>query len=53
VLTLGLPDSPGVPQGSTKGTLVANYNDLESVSDLLKNHEVAAVILEVTERVSE
>lgn len=46
VATLGLPDSPGVPQGSTKGTLVATYNDLKSVEDLLVNHKVAAVILE-------
>merc|ERR1719379_1459590 len=35
VATLGLPDSPGVPGGSTKDTLVATYNDLESVKTLL------------------
>ena len=46
VATLGLPDSPGVPAGATKGTLVATYNDLASVENLLKNYEVAAVILE-------
>jgi len=46
VATLGLPDSPGVPAGSTKDTLVAKYNDLESVEALLKEHECAAVILE-------
>jgi glutamate-1-semialdehyde 2,1-aminomutase len=46
VATLGLPDSPGVPQGSTSGTLVATYNDLNSVEEMLKNNEVAAVILE-------
>ncbi len=46
VATLGLPDSPGVPQGSTAGTLVAEYNNLANVEELLKNHEVAAVILE-------
>lgn len=46
VATLGLPDSPGVPQGATKGTLVATYNDLKSVEELLSKHEVAAVILE-------
>jgi glutamate-1-semialdehyde 2,1-aminomutase len=46
VATLGLPDSPGVPQGATKSTLVATYNDLKSVEDLLVNHKVAAVILE-------
>lgn len=46
VATLGLPDSPGVPKGSTEGTLVAQYNDLASVEALLKEHECAAVILE-------
>merc|ERR1712176_936138 len=35
VATLGLPDSPGVPQGATIGTLCATYNDLESVETLL------------------
>merc|ERR1712187_318658 len=46
VATLGLPDSPGVPKGATVGTLCAQYNDLESVEKLLKENEVAAVILE-------
>jgi len=46
VATLGLPDSPGVPKGATSGTLCAQYNNLESVEALLKDNEVAAVILE-------
>ena len=46
VATLGLPDSPGVPQGATSGTLVATYNDLKSVETLLQSRPVAAVILE-------
>jgi glutamate-1-semialdehyde 2,1-aminomutase len=46
VATLGLPDSPGVPEGATRGTLVAQYNDLASVEALLKDHEVAAIVLE-------
>jgi glutamate-1-semialdehyde 2,1-aminomutase len=46
VATLGLPDSPGVPQGSTADTLVAPIGDLASVEELLKNNECAAVILE-------
>lgn len=46
VATLGLPDSPGVPKGATTSTLCAEYNNLESVEELLKNNEVAAVILE-------
>ena len=35
-----------MPKGSTAHTLVAPYNDLESVEKLLKENEVAAVILE-------
>ena len=31
VITLGLPDSPGVPKGAAAGTLTAQYNDLKSV----------------------
>lgn len=46
VMTLGLPDSPGVPKGATAGTLVAEYNNLASVKALLAEHEVAAIILE-------
>ncbi|CAM9330742.1 unnamed protein product [Ascophyllum nodosum] len=46
VATLGLPDSPGVPQGATASTLVATYNDLANVEELIKGGDVAAVILE-------
>merc|ERR1719206_1629612 len=46
VATLGLPDSPGVPSGATATTLCAQYNNLESVEALLKDNDVAAVILE-------
>ena len=46
VATLGLPDSPGVPKGATTSTLCAQYNNLDSVEELLKENEVAAVILE-------
>lgn len=48
VLTLGLPDSPGVPASSTAPTLVAKYNDLDSVRALFEANpgEVAGVILE-------
>ncbi|NOZ36431.1 MAG: glutamate-1-semialdehyde 2,1-aminomutase [Chlorobi bacterium] len=47
-ITLGLPDSPGVTKGTAKDTLLAKYNDLESVEDLFKKHrdKIAAVILE-------
>lgn len=46
VATLGLPDSPGVPRAATNTTLCAQYNSLESVEALLKENDVAAVILE-------
>lgn len=46
VATLGLPDSPGVPDGATRSTLCAQYGNLESVEKLLKENEVAAVIIE-------
>ncbi|GMI14228.1 hypothetical protein TrVE_jg1130 [Triparma verrucosa] len=46
VATLGLPDSPGVPASSTKTTLCATYNDVGSVEELLKEGDVAALILE-------
>jgi len=48
VLTLGLPDSPGVPKSSTATTLVAKYNDLGSVKEIFEANkgEIAGVILE-------
>ena len=46
VATLGLPDSPGVPSGATASTMVATYNDLKSVEDILKAQPCAAVVLE-------
>ncbi len=38
--TLGLPDSPGVPQSVTCDTLIAKYNDLSSV-EVCRNHHLA------------
>ena len=46
VATLGLPDSPGVPKGATASTMVATYNDLDSVEAILKSQDCAAVVLE-------
>ena len=46
--TLGTPDSAGVPQGYVDLTLLARYNDLESVVELVNLHpgEIAAIIIE-------
>lgn len=48
VATLGLPDSPGVPPATVQDTLVARFNDLESVRGLFEEYpeEIAAVIVE-------
>jgi glutamate-1-semialdehyde 2,1-aminomutase len=48
VATLGLPDSPGVPANTVKDTLVAIYNDLDSVEALFRNYpdQIAAIIVE-------
>ena len=47
-LTTAVPDSAGVPQGCTEDTLVALYNDEESVQRLFEANkgEIAAVIVE-------
>jgi len=47
-MTLGIPDSPGVPVGVASGTLNARFNNLDSVESLLNAHrgEVAAAIIE-------
>lgn len=47
-LTLGTPNSPGVTSGTAKDTLIAGYNDLDSVKELFIRYtdQIAAVILE-------
>jgi glutamate-1-semialdehyde 2,1-aminomutase len=47
-LTLGVPTSPGVTPGASADTLVARYNDLDSVRRLFAAHGagIAAVIVE-------
>lgn len=48
VATLGLPDSPGVPETVASHTLTVPYNDLESVKLAFERfgEEIAAVIVE-------
>ena len=47
-LTFGEPSSPGVPRSVTNDTLVAPYNDLDSLDEVLSenNGEIAAIIVE-------
>ncbi len=47
-LTLGAPDSPGVTVGTASNSLVAVYNDLDSVKAVFDAHgpEIAAVFVE-------
>jgi glutamate-1-semialdehyde 2,1-aminomutase len=46
VATLGLPNSPGVPDALAALTMVAPFNDLGAVESLLRAHSVAAIIVE-------
>ncbi|MGQ9840437.1 MAG: glutamate-1-semialdehyde 2,1-aminomutase [Anaerolineae bacterium] len=48
VATFGLPDSPGVPPAAAADTLVAPYNDLRTVTELLDRYptDIAAIIVE-------
>ncbi|CAZ95021.1 glutamate-1-semialdehyde 2,1-aminomutase [Zobellia galactanivorans] len=47
-VTFGSPNSPGVTQGTAKDTLLAQYNDLESVRALVEANkgEIATIIIE-------
>ena len=47
-LTFGVPTSPGVPADTVKDTLTAQYNDLDSVTNIFEQvgNEVAAIIIE-------
>lgn len=47
-VTFGSPNSPGVTQGTAKDTLLARYNDLESVQALVDANpgEIACIIVE-------
>jgi glutamate-1-semialdehyde 2,1-aminomutase len=48
VATLGIPGSPGVPEGTVRDTLVAPYNDVAAVEAVVAAHgaDLAAVIVE-------
>ncbi|QHA92770.1 glutamate-1-semialdehyde 2,1-aminomutase [Bacillus sp. N1-1] len=48
VATLGLPDSPGVPEGIAKNTITVPYNDLESLRYAFEEFgdDIAGVIIE-------
>lgn len=47
-MTFGTPSSPGVTQGTAKDTIIAEYNNLESVDSILSKFsgEIAAIIIE-------
>lgn len=47
-LTMGTPSSPGVTKGTAQDTLIARFNDLDDVEQLIKanDSEIAAIILE-------
>lgn len=47
-VTFGTPNSPGVTKGTAKDTLLATYNDLENVKEVIaKNkNEIACIIIE-------
>ncbi|KZE64697.1 glutamate-1-semialdehyde aminotransferase [Fictibacillus phosphorivorans] len=48
VATLGLPDSPGVPEGIAQNTITVPYNDLESLQVAFNQfgEDIACVIVE-------
>ena len=47
-LTLGVPTSPGVTKGNAADTLIADYNNIESVKNLISanKNNIAAIIIE-------
>ncbi|MEM5397520.1 glutamate-1-semialdehyde 2,1-aminomutase [Staphylococcus gallinarum] len=48
VATLGLPDSPGVPEGIAKNTITVPYNDLDAIKVAFEQFgdDIAGVIVE-------
>jgi glutamate-1-semialdehyde 2,1-aminomutase len=47
-LTLGVPTSPGVTSGNASDTLLAQFNSIESIKELVVKHKnsIAAIIIE-------
>lgn len=48
VATLGLPDSPGVPEGTAKNTITVPYNNLDAIKVAFENYgdDIAGIIVE-------
>jgi glutamate-1-semialdehyde 2,1-aminomutase len=46
VATLGLPDSPGVPEALARLTLTCPFNDLDAVERIARETPLAAILLE-------
>ncbi|MBA6154064.1 glutamate-1-semialdehyde 2,1-aminomutase [Gelidibacter maritimus] len=47
-ITFGTPNSPGVTQGTAKDTLLAKFNDIDNVTQLVEanKEEIACIIIE-------
>lgn len=47
-ITFGTPNSPGVTAGTAKDTLLAKYNDLENVREIIEanSNKIACIIIE-------
>lgn len=47
-VTFGSPNSPGVTQGTAKDTLLARYNDIKHLAELIEanKNEIACIIIE-------
>jgi glutamate-1-semialdehyde 2,1-aminomutase len=47
-LTFGTPDSPGVTRGTAQDTLIAPFNDIAAIEQIIKENpnQIAAIILE-------
>lgn len=48
VMTEGIPGSAGIPQDHVKNTIIAQYNDCQSIEEIFKVHgnDIACVIIE-------